>query len=65
MLDAFFSSINSSGGHIIIGLVMLCVGAIMAKSGIPKGEDLIVAGTTLIGRAMMDQPRKDNSDAAK
>jgi hypothetical protein len=50
-----FDMLNTNGGHIIVGFALLFVGAGFSKFGIPKGEDLIVVGMTLIGRAMMDQ----------
>lgn len=51
----FFDVLNTNGGHIFVGFLLLFVGAGFMKFGIPKGEDLIVVGTTLIGRAMTDQ----------
>lgn len=54
-----FDALNTNGGHIFVGFIMLGIGATFIKIGIPaEGRDLIVAATTLIGRSMIDEARK-------
>jgi hypothetical protein len=50
-----FDVLNTNGGHIVVGFCLMLLGGAFFKFGIPKGEDLIVVGMTLIARAMMDQ----------
>lgn len=59
-----FDAFNTNGGHILVGFMLLFVGAGFYLGHIPKGEDLIIVGSTLISRAMMDE-RKSAIDVKK
>jgi hypothetical protein len=60
-----FDVLNTNGGHIVVGFMLMFVGAVFFKIGIPKGEDLILVGSTLIGRAMIDQHLQQDKEEPK
>lgn len=45
--------ISTPGGEVIVGFLLALMGAGFYACKIPKGEDAIVAGFTLISRAMV------------
>jgi hypothetical protein len=45
-------SLDQPAGHIICGFLLMLFGAGFFKLGIPHGDDIIVAGFTIIGMAM-------------
>jgi hypothetical protein len=50
--------ISTPAGEVMVGFVLMFVGAGFYLWKIPKGDDMIVAGFTLIGRAMVGQAIK-------
>lgn len=56
MKDRFFSrfvtQIDTPGGHMLICLFVICLGATFTALRLPKGEDLIVAGAATLFQAM-------------
>lgn len=53
MLRNLLAELDSPGGHVIASFMVMVMGAVFFKFGVPKSEDLIVAGLALFGRAMM------------
>lgn len=52
-MTGFFEIIERPGGEVLVAFALLGVGAAFYIYKIPKGEDLIVMGSTLIARAMI------------
>lgn len=48
MFDAF----DTHGGHMVVCLILILVGAAFIKFGIPEGRDLIVGFAAIAGRSM-------------
>jgi hypothetical protein len=48
MFDAF----NTRGGHVIICVLLLMVGATFIKIGIPEGRDILVFSLGVMARSM-------------
>lgn len=40
--ERFLDSFDSSGGHIVLLLVLLLIGAALHRTGIAKGEDVMI-----------------------
>lgn len=49
--------IEREAGHVTTGLLLILVGAILVKSGIPKSEDLIPFALGIIARSMIGDKR--------
>jgi hypothetical protein len=45
--------LDSPSGHISVSVVVIILGAVFLKLGIAKGDDMIVAGSALLGRCML------------
>lgn len=50
--------IERPAGEVTTGFLLLAAGVIMFFLKAPKSEDVIVAGFTLVGRAMVSRPRQ-------
>jgi hypothetical protein len=48
MFDAF----NTRGGHVIVCMLLLLIGATFIKIGIPEGRDIIVFSLGVMARSM-------------
>jgi hypothetical protein len=46
------ATLDTSGGHMLICLFVIGLGALFASIKLPKGEDLIVAGAATLFQAM-------------
>lgn len=51
-LQAFVDAFDSHGGHILICIFLLGIGALFIKLGIPKGDDIIVFSLGVLARSM-------------
>ena len=54
-MTSFMDFIERPGGEVLVAFALLGVGAAFWLWKIPKAEDLIVMGSTLIARAMIGQ----------
>jgi hypothetical protein len=52
-MAGFSDFIERPGGEVLVAFALLAVGAGFYLAKIPKAEDLIVMGSTLIARAMV------------
>lgn len=52
-MTGFIDALDRPGGHIAICLLLMVMGAVGYKFGIPKSEDVIVASLAILGRSMM------------
>lgn len=48
-----FDPIDTPGGHVVVCILLLAVGALFVKIGVPKGEDMIVFSLGVLARSMM------------
>lgn len=51
-MKPFFDSINSTGGNMIVCLLVIVTGAVFYRLGIPKAEELIMGGSGALFMAM-------------
>jgi hypothetical protein len=51
-LRSILDAIDTPGGHIIVCILLIGIGAGMWKLGMPKGDDLIVGATGVLFAAM-------------
>lgn len=56
-----FSDIDTPSGHIIVGLVLMGIGATFAHFGVTMGENIISAGLMTVGIAMKNQVQLQGS----
>lgn len=56
-----FSSIDTPSGHIVCGFLLILIGAGFYLAKIPKGEDILVAGATVVTVAMKGLGAKNGS----
>jgi hypothetical protein len=54
--------LDTNGGHIVVCLLLLVVGAAFCVLKIPKGEDVIVAAMAILARSMMGGKSADLPD---
>lgn len=65
MIKEFFLQVASfferQAGHIFVSLLLILIGAILWKCGVPKAEDLIPFALGVIARSMQreDKPPKE------
>jgi hypothetical protein len=59
-LRAFAEFIERPAGEVAVGFALIAGGAALYLLKIPKTEDAIIAGLTLIGRAMVAGGAKEN-----
>ncbi|HEY2013854.1 MAG TPA: hypothetical protein VGH38_10160 [Bryobacteraceae bacterium] len=49
----FADFLERPGGEVVVGFALIGMGAALWWVKVPKAEDVIVAGLTLVGRAMV------------
>jgi hypothetical protein len=59
-----FEELNNNGGHIVVGLVLILLGATMVKMSIAEGHEIIGCGSTIIARSMYDTYRATSKTPA-
>lgn len=52
MFSRFVATLDTNGGHIICGFILLLFGAAMMQFKLPKAEDVLVGGLTVVGMSM-------------
>jgi hypothetical protein len=60
----FIQLIDTPGGHILICVLLIFIGAGMWKMGMPKSDELIVGATAVIFAAMRGDGGKPNTGAS-
>ena len=60
----FIQMIDTPGGHIVVCIILIFVGAGLWKLGMPKGDDLIVGATGVLFAAMWGDGSKANTAAS-
>ena len=64
-----FDALDTHGGHVVICLFLLAIGAIFIKIGIAEGRDLIVFSMGVLARSMYGsserQQARDNPEPPK
>lgn len=50
--------LERQAGHIIVGLLLIVVGAVLYKLSIPKAEDILILAAGLIARSMVAEEVK-------
>jgi hypothetical protein len=63
-LKTIFGLLDSPGGHIVLGLLLIASGMIGFKLNIQKSEDLLLAGLTIAGFAAKGQNGKGIKDGS-
>lgn len=58
LFHGFCAGLDTPGGHMIMGVVMIIVGGVFSKFQIPHGSELIVSGIMLVGVAAKGQNGK-------
>ena len=48
----FLSALDTPGGHILVCMALIGIGALFHACGVPKAEDLIVGATAALFAAM-------------
>ncbi len=51
--------IEREAGHVVVGLLLVLLGSVLWRMGVPKTEDLIPFALGVIARSMMDGKGKD------
>jgi hypothetical protein len=51
-MRAFFNDLDTPGGHLLVCLALILLGAIFTKFGIPKAEDMIVGAVGVLFGSM-------------
>lgn len=55
-----FSDIDTPSGHIIVGLLLMGIGAAFSHLGVTMGDNVIAAGLMTVGIAMKNQLSTNN-----
>ena len=62
-MRGFIAQLDTPGGHIVVCLLLIVMGALLYKAGIPKTDDLIVGATGVLFGSMRGRggsgPEKD------
>ena len=58
------ASIDTAGGHLIVCLIVILIGAAFCALKIPKGEDLIMAGSGALFMSMRGRGALNNDTDA-
>lgn len=51
-MRSFLSSLDTPGGHIVVCLALMILGAAFIKAHVPKGEDVIVGAVGVLYGSM-------------
>jgi hypothetical protein len=60
----FIQMIDTPGGHILVCIALIFIGAGMWKFGMPKSDELIVGATAVIFAAMRGDGSKSHTAAS-
>jgi hypothetical protein len=52
MRRRFLDDLDTPGGHILVCLLLICLGAALVKAHIPKSEDIIVGALGVLFGSM-------------
>lgn len=58
-MKAFIDGLDTHGGHMVVSIVMILLGAGFMMLGIPEGRDLIVGFAAIIGRSMYGSSNRE------
>jgi hypothetical protein len=53
MLERLAGIVERPAGEVLIGFVLIALGAALSRIGTPHGDEIMVSGLTLISRAMI------------
>lgn len=54
----FCAALDTPGGHVLVGVILILIGGVFLKLSIPEGKDLILFASGALFRSMLGQNGK-------